>query len=650
MTGFELNIFGWYGAGAGLHLLQLLSDGAYAYAVADNNLSPCTAGLGASNQSGVATTGTWNETSVVSEIAGTYQSVLVAYVEGGIDVANAPTITWTPYVAQGGAYEIYLETPGCRAQATCPERTSVSVVVTPSGDGTGTSTTTTVDQTNTADSSTLIYSGNLLATTSSEPAVTITMGLASGGAATSGTRYGMVAEMVSLVAASTNGTTNATAQLVPGYGLFEFALVGTGAFGDAVAAASSLNASATLTNATGLDEVSFKLSRGAIVNSVISIGSGADTRVFLGGDFTYTDNATSTTSTNVISYSSDLVTVAPNGGLAGAVSSLIELNGVLYAAGTFVATSDGTVTGLDGAAKWEWGAAGSTWVALGTVPSVGGTIAALGVANTGTNDSVVAVGGGGNGLAFYDPATSSWNASQTGFLVGNLTAFGGAASISNSNGTVYFAGNVVAVSSNAAPGGALLSRNSHGSPKLTSFGYQLESAPPISARGSSSTTSSGLGQRSTMMVVARALANELVAALGPRSPRTLEARAPAASVNITLPSAISLSSSAQVLAGAFWKNGSTTYMLLGGSFATSDGVQNVGLYRTADKTLVALAGETLVGAVTALAVFGDTAWIGGNFSSVSGRQGFTTYDLKQGAVDGSEPALTGSFCFLGDRE
>lgn len=267
----------------------------------------------------------------------------------------------------------------------------------------------------------------------------------------------------------------------------------------------------------------------------------------------------------------------------------------------------------------------------------------------GSNDSVVAVGGGGNGLAFFDLSTSQWNASQAGLLIGNLTAFGAAPSISSQNSTVYLAGNVLAASDSAAPGGALLSRSSDGSPKLTALGYELTSTISSSPPSSSSAIASRQrrDRRYKMNMVARAV-DHVVAALTPRS-MTLEPRAPAAEVNITLPSAISATTTGQVLAGAFWTNGSSDLMLIGGNFATADGVQSLGLYDLDAKTLAPVPGVSIVGAVSSLAVFDKTAWIGGNFTTASGRQGFTTYNLGDSSLDDSEPALQGESRCTGIR-
>ncbi|GAA6049737.1 hypothetical protein JCM3770_004434 [Rhodotorula araucariae] len=637
LTGIQLNIFGWYGAGGGLHLLQLLSDGGYAYAAESNNNSPCTAGLGASAQSMVETTGNWTTSSVTTAIPGTTQDVLIASVAGGTSAASAPSLSWRPYVSQPGQYAVYFVTPGCTAAGTCAQRTSVRVTAIPSG---GLANETVVDQTNSADVSTLIYNGTLAA---GGDALTVTMTLASGGAPTVGTTYQLVGNYVNLVAASTNGS---SIVLEHGFGVFEYPLVDTGVFGDAVPTlqAAAVNASATLTNATGFDALAFRLNEGAKVHTVIVAGSGADAIVFAGGDFTYTSADGQEESVNVVAYRRDKVVLAPNGGLAGVVSSLVELDGVLYAAGTFTATADGDVTALRGVARWNYTAGNAAWQALGAVPSVGGSIAQLAVvaAETASSDdaAVVAVGAGGSGLAFFDPASSAWNATAAGLFLGNLTAVGAPQSRTGKNATTYFAGNVIAAVKDAAPGGALLSEAKNGAPRLSTFGFGYNASTSATSstarvkRGETSPRTDGLLQR-------RAFSRVLLEPRAPLAP---------ASVNLTLPSpiqAVAATSGAgrraadQVLAGAFWKNGSSSVMLLGGAYTTTSGVRNLGVYDAKAETLAALPGLELDGAVTALRVVGDVLWIGGNFTTAGGRQGLTTYDLKAQALGDSEPALTG---------
>ncbi|GAA5919969.1 hypothetical protein JCM1841_004401 [Sporobolomyces salmonicolor] len=649
LTGFQLNVNGWYGAGGGLHLLQLLSEGSYAYASEADNLSPCTSGLAASTQSTVSTTGTWTTANATTSIAGTTQTVLVGSIDGGNDAASsAPSITWQPYVTEEGDYAVYFTTPGCSSMGDCARRTSVLVTATPSG---GTPNSTTIDQTNTATASTLIYNGTLAAGASS---LSVSMSLADGAASFSGTTYEIVADYINLVAASTNGSST---RIERGYGLFEYALADQGTFGDVVSTSGSVNASGTMTNASGFDSLAFRLDNGAVVNSVVSVGNGSTTHVFVGGNFTFTPSSSSNTgsSTNVVSYASGQASAAPNGGLNGVVTSLLEYDGILYAAGSFDATTDGAVSELAGIARWNYSALSTKWEALGgTVPSIGGAIAQLAVVNTGSSSpngsrAIVAVGGGGSGLAFYEPASSAWNSTMAGLFLGNLTAVGPAASLASTNATTYLAGNVLAAVRNSAPGGAVLSSGHNGSPQLSSFGFGFNSSSPSTSSGTTASSSRFRRAESSLQSLARSFAGPLDRRASSRIILEPRAPAPSSTFNLTLPSPISAvastadsSSTDQVLAGAFWKNGSTTLMLLGGSFTSSTGVQNLGAYDTSKKTFSSLPGaETINGTVTSLMVLDDSLWIGGNFSTGGGRQGFATYDLQGGKVDDSQPPLSG---------
>lgn len=640
LTGFQLNIFGWYGDSGGLHLLQLLSDGAYAYAVQSNNLAPCRNGLGAMSPSTTSLNGDWNRTAAVSTIPGTYEEVMVAYVQGGTTPSDAQSIVWTPFVGSDGEYQMYLVTPGCQEQGTCAERTSVSVTVTPAGN-LGASQTTVIDQQAKKETSTLIYSGLLTSSDQTSGGVTVSLGLADGGAPARGQTYEMVANLVSLVANSTDGASGLAARPISGRGLFEFPLIDSGVYGDAVAGTSTLNATSILINATGIDELSFSLNEAAVVTSIISTGSGPETRVFLAGNFTYTRGQTTTA--NILSYSSKAALVSPGGGLNGPVTSIVALDGYLYAAGNFGATMDASTTGLAGTARWRYDSADAKWEAVGPAQDLGYDVRQLGVlAGSATNKTIAAVGLGPRGFATYDPSLSAWNRIQAGLVIGNLTAIGSASNLVNETAPTYLAGNIIAISDSIAPGGAMLSRARDGTPRLTSFDYELaESTSTSSANAAGSATTRSRVRRSKMHVVARALVNEVVSALSNRSGRRLDKRAPAAPLDITLPSAIQTSMAGQVLTGTFWTNGSTELMLLGGNFATSSGASNIALYDAKARSLSSLPGVAVVGAVTAVAVFNDQAWIGGNFTSGQDRQGLITYDLKNRQLDDSQPGLQG---------
>jgi hypothetical protein len=647
MTGFQLNIFGWYGAGGGLHLLQLLSEGSFAYAVEQQNAAPCSAGLGAMPQSGVTTQGSWEAAEVNTAIAGTVQQVLVADVPGGTNPAAAPSVTWTPAISQDGNYAVYVVTPGCTAAGTCAQRTLVQVTAT--ANGSGSSNQTVVDQTNEQDQATLIYNGTLSAGVDS---LSVTMTLASGGAPKAGKTYQLVANYVNVVAASTNGTTT---RIERGYGIYEYPLVDSGTFGDAVATAQAqgVNASATMTNASGLDALAFRLAPGSTVNSIITVGEGASSQVFFGGNLTYTGAGSDSVSNNVLGYQAKQAILPPNGGLNGPVSSLAVLDGALFAAGTFTATADGTVKDLAGIVKWNFSSSASAWESLPNVPSVGGHVKqlAVDVSHADGSSALVVTGAGGSGLAYYEPSTSAWNATAAGFFLGNLSAISTPSSSESAtkNATAYFAGNVLAAAQYATPGGAILSSSKQHQPQLSSFafGFNTSSDARTGAPVASSSSSRAAASK-------RALEHRSSGGLGldrrSFSRVTLEPRAPAPSpaVNLTLPSPIQAVASTgpesgenQVLAGAFWKNGSNELMLVGGSFVSSGGVNNIGTYDSNSGNLTALPGLSINGTVTALRTVSDTLWIGGNFTSSGDRAGLTAYDLDGQQIDGSVPSLTG---------
>ncbi|KAK4057194.1 hypothetical protein OIO90_001689 [Microbotryomycetes sp. JL221] len=654
MTGFELQIFGWYGAGAGLHLMQLLSDGSYAYGVDQQNVQVCTDGLGATQASTTATSGQWNTTDLVSSIAGTTAPVRIAYVPGGTSPTDAPTLTWTPYIEQSGAYQVFLITPGCQPQGTCDQRTSVSMTATPTGQGAGEATTTTVDQTNALEESVLIYSGNLLATSSDgSSGLTVSMRLADGGASSSGTTYEMVADLITLVAASTNGTLNSTTnRIVPGYGLFEFATDGVGTFGDAVASASSMNATALLMNATGFDQLSFSMNEGANVQSMVSVGLGESSMLFIGGQFSYESG--DVMSTNVLMYAGGEAIAAPNGGLNGVVTHLVELNGWIYAAGNFTATTDAQVQGLEGFARLQYSDAAATWQPAGQSSSSGlASVASLGTIRLARNNTEIVVAGSGRrGLALFDPAAASFNSTLAGLIVGNLTTIGSAVSMTNVTASTYFAGNIITISNTAAPGGAFISRTGNSGPKLSPLGFELASNGDNIMSSTDSTqedtpvvASNVRLRRSGMSFVARSLANDFVSVLSSRSPRLEQRQTSTSSIDTSLPSALSDSTDGQVLVGAFWKNSSNDnqeLLIVGGDFEAVNGqIRNLGLYNSRSRQLNGLRGVQVSGSVAVLTVEDDAVWIGGNITTDSGRQGFVIYNLADQVVDNSVPGLIG---------
>ncbi|KDE04470.1 hypothetical protein MVLG_05118 [Microbotryum lychnidis-dioicae p1A1 Lamole] len=659
LTGFQLNLLEFYGPGAGLHLLQLLSDGSFAYAVESQNTVTCTSGLGASQESTVSMTGVWNETKLVSsEIAGTTSDVLVSVISAGTKKHQSPTITWRPYVAQTGKYSIYLDTPGCQAQGNCAQRLSaVGVYVSPFGFNVTANTNytdsvikTEVDQTNPQDAQVLIYRGPLLANALSNTSLEVTICLGDMGAPTNGSTYDLVANFITLVAASTDGNASAlsTTVLTPSYGLYEYVVgTGPGAFGDAVLAnETQSNAISTLTTkATIVDQIASRLDAGAVVNAIVSVGTADTARLFLGGNFMFsnaTTNKTNLTSANVIEYTKTSgIVAAPNGGLDGIVTSLLELNGVLYAAGTFIQTTDGKVKSLQGLAQWAYTNTSAAWSAIGTLlpSSFSATITQLATIRDSTTNTTEIVLISPSGMVTLNPSSGVVNSTGVGLVVGSVSAFAPPSFASNPTDNTYFAGSLLAVTDETSPSGSFLTSRSRGSPDLVPFDYSFTDASPTSSASTNASTTTQVAR------LRRSNSRDLVAMAA-----SLLASRAVTDVVTSLPADLSgLSSSStanRVVAGAFWQNGSTQYTVLGGHFTTSTGAVNLGLYNAKDRILSPIPGLNVEGVVGALEVVGDVLWVGGNLSTgatstVASRQGLVSYQLKSQVVLDQPPALTG---------
>ncbi len=208
ITGVQIKLSSFSGTAPGLHILQLLSSGAFASAIAANNTESCFA----PNASNNTLTGTWTPVVAQTDIPGTVQTVLVSDFAVGTPSSTAPTFTWIPYVSAAGNYNINLLIPGCTNLEDCGKRTSVKVTVFP---GPGLSPFIThISQQNTNDESQSIYSGPILPS-SPDFVTTITMALDDTPAGTGQNgQWELVADRVELILTSANATsdTNSTTQ------------------------------------------------------------------------------------------------------------------------------------------------------------------------------------------------------------------------------------------------------------------------------------------------------------------------------------------------------------------------------------------------------------------------------------------------------
>jgi hypothetical protein len=590
LSGFQLVVTEFYGEAAGLHLLQLLSSGAFAYASPDLNQGSCTSGLGA--QGGVSTSttqGSWTSRSVpLISVPGAEDTVLASTQSGA-------TVSWSPFIAASGQYEVSLFTPGCATTntVTCGERTTVTVTVQPGGQST------TINQNSNTDLTTTVFSGLLAAGTD----VTVTLTNSGGGTA--------IADRLEITASDPGAPRGTSA----GRGLFEWVLSGgSGEFGDGIAGASSANA----TGATGLDRLSQLLGSDANVTTV-SAPSGY---VFAAGSFNYTASGSSTLQ-NILAYSGPTSTApsVPGNGLNGNVAASVAYNGYLYVAGAFDAAADGSTTGLGGLARWGYSSSATSWQSIPGSGFSSGDVLGLTTATINGNTVIVAVGQGGKGIAAYDPSQQQWGQVDN-FVIGSLSTVA-----PGSSGEIYAGGIVDAALSYAAPGSATLQDGKNGA-VIAPWNFSMSEA---------SSTTSALSRRSDE---AWWKANYVRSLLG-----NLRARA-TPPVSIDVPSALDSAGTNQVLAGTFWSNSSADNhqsILVGGRFTTTTGVSNIGSYDPNGGTsLNALPNCDVEGTVKALEVVEDMLWIGGDITVGTGAQGVVTYDLVQNQLVSSQTKLAGT--------
>ena len=631
ITGFQLKLSQWRGAGPGLHILQLLSSGAFASAVDTQNSKSCYAPV-ASNST---FTGTWTSQQASTNIAGTVQTVLVSNIPVGTSQANGPTFTWMPYVSASGQYDINLLVPGCNEFQDCDLRTSVEVTVFPGGGQEPW--VTTVSQRNTQDTVTNIYSGVVVPSSPSFVA-TITMTLAQNPEGSgSGGLYRIVADRVQLVLRSPdiNGTSPNGAGSKTGFGFLEWPL----------SANSVSNISAGIlpnTTQTPLDIAGFDLfnalggstnllSSGAFVNTVIQHPSGT---LFLAGRFNLT-SGTASGASNIVAFGGGALHVLSNNGLNGNVSALLLVGNRLYVGGHFTDTTTGSTNGaLSGVAVYD--VVQDQWTALGG--GVDGTVSGLGytagrVQVVGNFTRVRNVRGDTEGprvpgLASWAVETGGWTSSG-GFLVGSLDVIVNGTQNKNIQDIQYIAGHISSSLRYGANGFALLATGEVGGlPEVTAFNTTLD---PVDS------TSSPSSKRSTTAAQRRSFMSSVTLEhLLKRQQSSTPSQTPSQSGD-----------SPAVYAGAFWTNGTSKQqmVILGGNFSLPalGGASGLAAYDIETGALSALPGSTVVGVVHTLLVNGDTLYVGGQFTiQGTNLNGFSIYDLVGGrwASNGLQPLLT----------
>lgn len=620
LTGVQVTLTEWTGAGPGLHLFQLLSSGAFASAIANQNAVSCFAPV----SSNTSFTGTWTELDANTDIPGTTQSILISTVNVGTSLVNGPSFTWMPYVSASGQYTVNILVPGCTDFEDCALRTSVDVTVFPGGGQSPT--VTTVSQQNQNDEVQLIYSGPIVPS-SPNFVTTITMTLADNPTGTGQNgQYRLVADRVQLILTSANTTgtmVNGTGTAAGGkssFGFLEWPL----------SLSSNVSVATGLPNSTEtfIDTIGFSLFNNLGGNadtstaSVAAIAHHSSGAIFVGGTF----NLSTLSASNIVVFKNGALTALSENGLNGPVTSLVLDGDMLFVGGSFTDTAANSTQGrLSSVASYN--VTQGQWSPL--LAGLDGPVKSLSIDNNqlaiAGNFSILrdapgsSTGSESSGLALWNITDSSW-ANSGGFLMGSLTFVGnGTTPAKGQQQSQVIAGNIVSSLAFGASGFVLLDNGDNGQPGVTPLSVPLDSEVLTTSTATNARRRSNYHRSATAWISRHVRTNHLFTRQSSTSLAPLPSSPPAPAP--------------AVLAGTFWTNTTNTEQvaIIGGNFTFTDGnISSTGLavYNPSTGALTALQGQAINGTVRALFVQGTQLFVGGEFTIANTNvASFAIYDL-----------------------
>ncbi|KAH7162863.1 cortical protein marker for cell polarity-domain-containing protein [Dactylonectria estremocensis] len=410
MNQFRIAISDWYGSGGGLAGIELFQDGIFAYAVTDFNEPACG---DIEFPSSATATGPWSESPSLESSS----QYLTAELTGNF--SKSASVVFFPNIKESGNYSVNMYTPGCQQDGSCLTRGRVNVTgVMQSTDSSDF--TTTLFQTNNFDKYDQIYFGYIEASSDSfKSAITLS--------ATDDQDVDtltIVAQRVGFTLIDSTGGLN---------GLFDFNP------DDAVVNTSSIQ------NST-INKLGASFDGASGVTSLVTDGE----TTYVGGNFTSDDHD------NILAIikAEDVKTL--DGGLNGKVLSMYLNDTKLFVGGDFSNTENGSVTGMDNVAVYD--TKEDSWSALGA--GVDGTveyvvplrinitddtpetvIALSGVfsqCNEFDDNDVVSV----DGFAIWVPSKSNWLQNLGGSLPGYSGVLTAAILDLPDNGGSLFAGSI----------------------------------------------------------------------------------------------------------------------------------------------------------------------------------------------------------------
>ncbi|GIZ43032.1 hypothetical protein CKM354_000627600 [Cercospora kikuchii] len=330
MTTFRIWITDFYGAGAGLNGVELVSDEVYSFAVNAYNSPSCvdTAAASVSTATPAEAWGIVRNSGLISS------DFLSTVINSEANVGDNTNVVFQPNLQQSGNYSVTLYTPGCILDESCSSRGRVEITASMTADSDPA--TTSSFQTNNYDKFEQIYYG-YIDTDGFQPTVTL--------APAAGQRVPLTVvasrvrfELIS--AADGNSSTSTSSSSTGGLnGLFEY---------NPNEATTSTNFSTSVVNRAGTS-----LDGRASFASVIRYND----NLYAAGNFS------SDGISNIMSIGSDGAAALPRGGLNGEVFNMMLNGSTLYIGGIFTNTAQDQTEGLNNVGSFSIDS--NEWAPLG---------------------------------------------------------------------------------------------------------------------------------------------------------------------------------------------------------------------------------------------------------------------------------------------
>ncbi|KAI5288938.1 hypothetical protein KEM54_004656 [Ascosphaera aggregata] len=124
MTGFNIEVWDWYGSGGGFDGIELLSDEINTYAAPDLNEPTCATSVNTTYPARARIQGEWYR---IPATKGSSSSAYLKAIMNSDFTGEPPSVTFEPDIKVSANYSIYMYTPGCTVSESCKYRGLVNI-------------------------------------------------------------------------------------------------------------------------------------------------------------------------------------------------------------------------------------------------------------------------------------------------------------------------------------------------------------------------------------------------------------------------------------------------------------------------------------------------------------------------------------------